>query len=779
MLSEIAWTRLASVWFLGDTTYLLVTVAVAGLSLGAAVATARPTSTGSGRGDDATVAAWWTAGAVATWIVLALVAPKVSVGGAGLVAAALLPTFAALGWTMTTILTSMLGRSAWVLATDLVGAALGAAIALPAIAWTGAHGAIAWAGAMALVATAVRVPIRGRIVHGTFAAVAVALAVAASVGAVVADGARPWDAAGSAGTRKSLTFELDRGGTWLASRWGATGRSDLVRRVDGAEILYLDGSAGSLVPTPDTRRIWLNDPGRFPFEALSPSSVFVVGGGAGLEVVHALETGASSVLVAEVAGAGVDLAHDFWSRQVADGVRSSATPVVDPFDDPRVTWTIDEARATLAATGGAYDLIHLSHAVTRTQELRGLASTENVIYTVEAFRGFLDHLRPGGVIAFESYDEASLERLVHTAAEALVAGGWAATDAQALRHMSAYLETASSPVTPVLLVHRDAPDVADVVRIARVAERRGLALLLLPHLLEPPPWDRVAAGTSTFLDVRRLAPDLDLSPTFDDAPFFWSFDVGAPPDVVRTWFVAAVAASLVALVAWASSRRTLLPDHALAGRPRARSVDRWTGGAWAWALGAAFLLAELALLSRATVVLGAPGISLAVTLASLLVGGGVAAWTSRHGTGNVAALARGSTVAAAATVVTFVAWPWLAGIVAAWPVVARATGVATVGVLLGASIGRPFPALLAWASKRDDEDAAAVGRRLARIWALDGAGMLVGGASAVWLAHTLGLRAVAIVAAAAYLAVAWWASTIESGDAVTPGSPIDAVPGRE
>jgi len=724
LLAELAWTRIAGLLFFGESAFLVVSWAVAGLSLGAALGAVRPawlrlpaSSVASGVAGAASAAG------------LAVVLLAAGRGGVGLALAAIVPGFTAFGLALAGVFAGDARHAPRIYAADLAGAALGAVATLPALSVLGAPDALLLAAAGAAAAGVVAAPTAGRRAYLGTVALALALLVAAP--GPDADPAR-W------ATPKSIVAELDRGGQRLASRWGSVGRSDLVRRADGAEVLYLDGGAGSLVPTPASARLWRGDLGRFAFEVLRPERVFVVGGGAGLEVAHALETGAHEVVVAEVNRAGADLARERLAAARGDAASGGgAADPADPFGDPRVRWVGDEARAVLRASDGAYDLITLSQAVTRTAEARGLALTENGIYTVEATRDWLAALAPGGAVAYELYDELTLTRALTTVGTALVEMGAAPDDAAALDRLVMLLDPATAPPTPLLLAFRDAPDRGAVVTIARAAEARGLALLHLPGLLENPPLNAVAGGSASLASLVAASTEVDVAPTRDDAPFFWSFEPRLPASLQRAVTGLGVAALLT------GSALILLWSRRAAPPPGTRR-----GLTLAALLGVSFLGLEMALLSRAGLLLGHPAAALATTLGALLAGAGIGAVRTRRRPDAWRSVSVAAGAAGLATAAWTAAWPPVAAAVAGEQAIVRT--VATVALLtpLGVALGAPFPLLL----RRLGASAVGPGT-IARAWALNGAGSLLGGVGAIAVAHLAGFRTVSLIAVAGYVAV--------------------------
>jgi hypothetical protein len=165
------------------------------------------------------------------------------------------------------------------------------------------------------------------------------------------------------------------------------------------------------------------------------------------------------------------------------------------------------------------------------------------------------------------------------------------------------------------------------------------------------------------------------------------------------------------------------------------------------------MLAEMALLQRLTLLLGQPGLSLAVALAGLLLGAGLgAAHGAAPGPGaragrdgrrpQVLLLGAAGVLAVGAVVL-----PHVWGGVLGWPAGGRLAVALGAGLLPGYLMG---PALPAGAALLGRSDAAV----LPWLWAVNGAASAVGAALAVMLAMEWGGRAVLLLAAALYLLLA-------------------------
>jgi len=148
--------------------------------------------------------------------------------------------------------------------------------------------------------------------------------------------------------------------------------------------LILDFSAKSVASnryTAKTREDFLR-PYRF---VKHPDQVLILGAGTGNDVVMALEQNARHIDAVEIDPQIIRLGRELHFQK--------------PYDDPRVTVYVDDARAFLKSTDRKYDLILLGTLDSQTL-LSGMTSLrlDNYVYTVESFQSMREHLKPGGVL---------------------------------------------------------------------------------------------------------------------------------------------------------------------------------------------------------------------------------------------------------------------------------------------------------------------------------------------------------------------------------------------
>jgi SAM-dependent methyltransferase len=135
--------------------------------------------------------------------------------------------------------------------------------------------------------------------------------------------------------------------------------------------------------------------------------VLIVGAGSGTDVAIALSKGAKHVDAVEI---------DPKLREIGGAMHPDR-----PYDDPRVTTTIDDGRAFLERTDTKYDLIlfALPDSLTLVSGASSLR-LESYLFTTEALESARDHLKPGGAFAMYNYyrEQWLVDRLALTAEQA-------------------------------------------------------------------------------------------------------------------------------------------------------------------------------------------------------------------------------------------------------------------------------------------------------------------------------------------------------------------------
>lgn len=711
LLLEIALARLFSTLFFPPYVFFILSIAVLGIALGAALPALKPKLAGSER------IALYGGGAALCTVNLALVA----VLGAGfptqisLFLLAALP-FAFVGLALSCLFARHSGSSRTLYMSDLLGAGIGAALAIPLLNQFGAVNAVLIA-ALGFACASLYFDTRQHRALLWLIAAFASLAFAANVtrGILRID-------MSALSAEKPIVDALSAGGGIRQTRWDAFARTDLVFSSRGEPPrMYVDGGAASIMPTDAAAPQLLRDIGFFPFATAQPQSVFVLGPGAGLDVYFALRARAQTITAVEVNQASVEL------------VQSLAALNGNLYSQPGLTVIVDDGRSALQRSGERYDLIYLSQVVTLAAERGGYALSENTVYTVEAFQEYLAKLSAEGQIALKLYDEVTLTRALSTALAAL--GRRGLDEQAALQQVMAFVDDRSSPATPLLLVGAQPFSRDDSLALGAIARDVGFKPLFLPQALAQPPLADVAAGLTTFQSIIDGSA-LNIAPATDDRPYFFQFERGMPRALLP--LTLSMAGILLALLIY------YLRFWQGARPPAERYLPLYVA-----LLGIGFMALEIYAIQRTRLFLGHPTAAVTLVLATFLVGGGIGSGLSRMRP--LAALKSRAQLPPAAVALLAVVWAllWLpvSGELQASSFPLRALAAVVTLLPLALCMGMPFPQALEQAGTSGPKSVAAA-------WAINGLMTVAGSVAAVLLSITVGFSAVLALGAGAYLLAA-------------------------
>jgi spermidine synthase len=475
-------------------------------------------------------------------------------------------------------------------------------------------------------------------------------------------------------------------------------------------------------------------------------SALVIGPGGGRDVLAALLFGARRVDGVEINPIIVNDVMLGRFRAYSGGI----------YADPRVSIHVEDGRSFVRRSPSRYDVIQASLVDTWAATAAGAYTlTENSLYTTEAFGDYLDHLTDNGMLTITRWVFDAM-RLVTLAQEACARRGLDPAKHLAIINVRNII---------VLILKKSPFTEADVRRLQRAADDLGVIPLYAPGAHQAKaaePEEMLRAGTS-ITDYRGLilAPDrarflagypFDIAATTDDRPFFFhttrlrdqfgsalGFSMLFANGLSALLMLFGISAALVALF-------IIGPLLIGAERPR-RGWGPWL--AYFGALGAGFMLLEVALLQRLVLLLGHPVYSLTVTLFSLLLGTGLGSLLSRRIaiervrslTVRVLLAVVIATVLAALLVARVVDWA------IPWPLAARMALAGAIlipmGVLLGFGlpggmrlVDRVRPEIVAWA------------------WGMNGALSVVGATLAIFIAMNWGFTVTFFSAALVYLLAA-------------------------
>jgi hypothetical protein len=359
------------------------------------------------------------------------------------------------------------------------------------------------------------------------------------------------------------------------------------------------------------------------------SRVIVVGTGGGRDVLSALAFNQKQVTGVEINEGIIDLVN----RRFGD-----FTGHLDR--DPRVQFVNDEARSYLARLDDRADLIQISLIDTWAATASGaFVLTENSLYTVEAWRIFLEHLAPRGMLSVSRWYYADrpgeVYRLATLASATLMQMGMTRPGDH---YAIVRARPAAAPNAPdgvgTMLLSRDPLSVHDLDVLEAVASKMHFEIVQSPRFSADDTFAAIASGTR-MRDAVAGHP-LNISAPTDDTPFFFHmlrlrdvFNTARWHDqgIVRFNMTAVGVLGVLMLTVTLLTAGCIVVPLLLAG---SRFLDRPNGRRgirshllFFAAIGFGFMLIEISQVQRLTIFLGHPVYSLSVVLFSLLLASGL------------------------------------------------------------------------------------------------------------------------------------------------------------
>ncbi len=539
----------------------------------------------------------------------------------------LFASFVPLGIIISTILGRGSERVGRLYFSDLIGAALGCALAIPLISWLGPPQVIVLSALVFAVVGLVALA-RSPLPTVALGAVAIVLVILAT-GAGLVD-VRPED-------RKADPEHA------AYSEWGPVFRVDVAEIKPELKSLFHDGSFGSAIyafdgDAPGVTR-FDDDPRSLPFALLGtkPDHTLIIGSAGGNEIVAALHYGSKEIDGVELNPVTVKLLTDRY-RKFAGNLA----------DQPGVTIHQGDGRTYLARSGDSYDIVWFvapdSYAANNAASSGAFVLSESYLYTTNMIKEALSHLSDRGIMVVQ-FGELSFKdapnrtaRYVMTARKALEEIGVKDPGRHVI--VAPYVTNESGDLSTVM-VKRTAFTPEEIQRfqtgITKVPKNKiswapGVppGPGLVPQLIE---------GSQAQADKAAASYPKAIHAINDDAPFFWHFSDFS--QVISDFFTPISATDpedsigervlvlLLAISVLYAAVFLLLPF--LLVRKEWKALPRKGISAVYFAtLGLGFMLFEISMIQRLVLFLGYPTYSLTVTLASILVFTGLGALLSQR-----------------------------------------------------------------------------------------------------------------------------------------------------
>jgi SAM-dependent methyltransferase len=346
------------------------------------------------------------------------------------------------------------------------------------------------------------------------------------------------------------------------------------------------------------------------------TSVLVIGVGGGRDILTSLVFGQKKVT-------GVEINPDILG--VLTNQFSSYSGNLQK--NPAVNLVHDEARSYIARSKEKFGIIQASLIDTWAATSAGAyVLTENGLYTKEAWRTFLDHLTPDGILTMSRWyyeaQPAETLRLAALASSSLMDMGIEdpRQHIMIVRKQDSS-ETGEYSVATILVSRRPFSD-EETARIVEVSKAMEFLPVVTPHFSELPEFEAVTTR-GKYQELIDGYP-LNISAPTDDTPFF--FHMLRASDLLRgstyqgtneiNLKAVKVLGTLLSIVVGLSLLAIIVP---LMVRRRVRHAHSPPLMIYFAAIGLAFMMVEIGQLERLIVFLGHPIYGLTVVLFVLLI----------------------------------------------------------------------------------------------------------------------------------------------------------------
>ncbi len=538
------------------------------------------------------------------------------------------------------------------------------------------------------------------------------------------------------------------------SRWSTFGRTDLVRAPGDTNFMtiFIDGAAGANMlrfngDLSDTTTTFmgavLTFGGMVPLLYLRPdqrNDALIIGPGGGRDVLIALRAGFENITAVEVNPEMVEIVKDY--RDYNGGIYT---------DFPQVEVIIAEGRNYLRHQRKQYDLIMLYMPITKSsRDLNAFSLTENFLFTKEAFVDYFDRLTDEGRLLIMAHGMPEIFKMVTTALEALQEKGMRVEEGmqrlfvlgsssmplfglqkQPVDELESYYLHAAAHYTIFDCPNSYIPGVEQQVLRLSLSQSIDAGIPMMnPMFMD------LAKGK---ISLKRLetGTNVNLIPATDDSPFFFQYTFYPPPALSTLFWLSLGGLLLLVFVPGQYFRYNSYYD---------RKAFSWSLPLYFVAIGIGYIAVELAFFQKLIFHLGDPTKSLGLLLASLLLGSGVGSLLSENRTPSTAMVAGVATF-----LLSLVFWqitPKLFHILFDAPPMVQYGVAAAILFILGLPMGVMFPA----------------GLRLIRdmlgpngipwAWAINGGASVLGSATAILYAMSSGYTHSLMFAAVSYLAAA-------------------------
>jgi hypothetical protein len=359
------------------------------------------------------------------------------------------------------------------------------------------------------------------------------------------------------------------------------------------------------------------------------SKVLVIGTGGGRDVLSALAFKQRKILGVEI------------NKEILDTVNKRFGDYSGHLDKhPKVLFINDEARSYTARSKEKFDIIQVSLIDTWAATAAGaFVLTENSLYTVEAWKVFLEHLTPGGILTFSRWyfgdSPGEVYRLTSLASTTLMRLG-----VQDPRNHIVIVKCMNAPLKDqpdgiaTILVSRERFSDAELDTIEKVARDMRFDIVLTPRFSVDSTFTTLAFGKD--IDIFTAKYPINIAAPTDDSPFFFHmlrfrniFNREAWKQGQQSFNMKAISVLgfLLIIVIFLTFLCIIVPLILTTKKAELKGTLPYF--LFFMAIGFGFMLVEISQMQRLIIFLGHPVYGLSVVLFAILLSSGLGSYSTQ------------------------------------------------------------------------------------------------------------------------------------------------------